>query len=119
PSKMVLFSASARNAAAEALASLARVPCALQTHQCTSSLSPAPIQVRSVPPAPISMSSECAPRQRTDRRSPGRASPNALIASFLGPATIGPLLWRRGAPRHSSFLDHVLKNLPIAKSVHG
>ena len=46
--------------------SLSRSPLPLNTHQCTSRQTPRSCMLRSVAPAPISMSSECAPRQRTD-----------------------------------------------------
>ena len=47
---------SARNASADARASSARGPQALNTAQCTSKRTPRPIQPRIVAPAPISMS---------------------------------------------------------------
>ena len=52
----------------------ARGPFALSAAQCTSRRMPRSIQPRMVAPAPISMSSECAPVQRIERRSPEPAS---------------------------------------------
>ena len=106
-----------RNAAADASASAARAPVALSTHQWTSSRTPDAIQPRSVPPAPISMSSECAPRHRTDSVSSGRASCKALIAPAID--NVLPCLAAfADAPRHLALLDHLLEDLPVLQIVH-
>ena len=55
------------------------------------------------------MSSECAPRQRTDNRSPGAASCNGFTER-LSPFTL--------APRGLAAFDHLLEHLPIPQRIH-
>src|SRR5262245_43867934 len=73
---------------------------------------PRSIRLRSVAPAPISMSSECAPRQSTDSRSPGAASCRAFMASRRGAEL------RAHAPGHVAAIRHFLQQLPVSEGVH-
>src|SRR5450759_2816680 len=68
----------------------------------------------SVAPAPISMSSEWAPRQRTDNRSPADANCNAFMMS-----SSRVLFVPRGAPWHLASFDHFFEYLPIFQHIHG
>ena len=72
----------------------------------------APSGSSSVAPAPISMSSECAPRQSSDRRSPGLASWQRPHHAALAAAR------RLHAPRHLAALHHVFEDLTVAQRVH-
>src|SRR5579883_20645 len=78
---------------------------------------PFSIHPRIVAPAPISMSSECAPMQSTDNASPGRAIPICFIelASCLlrrQPGSLGK------APGHRPPLDQILEALLVLERVH-
>src|SRR5262245_7139682 len=73
---------------------------------------PRSIRLRSVAPAPISMSSDCAPRHSTDRRTPGAASSRAFTASRCGAEL------RAQAPRHVAAVRHLLQQLPVSEGVH-
>src|SRR5262245_41393439 len=104
--------APARKSMALARASDARTPGALSTHQSIDTSAPDAIQLRMVPPAPISISSECAPMQSTESALPGRARSSARMSARLH---------RRvavDAPRHVALLDHVLEHLAVAQRVH-
>src|SRR5690348_4483122 len=109
--------ASARKDFAESWASSQREPTALSTAQCTSSRMPFSIHPRIVAPAPISMSSECAPMQSTDNFSPGRAIPTCFIdfASCLLRRQAGSV---GKAPRHGAPLDQILQALLVLERVH-
>src|SRR5262245_49512739 len=101
-----------RKSMALARASPARSPGALSTHQSTDTSAPEAIQLRMVPPAPISMSSECAPMASTDSALPGRARSSARISARLhGRVAVD-------TPRHIALLDHVLEHLAVAERVH-
>src|SRR6185437_13574155 len=109
--------ASARKDFAEQYASSQRDPTALSTAQCTSSRMPFSIHPRIVAPAPISMSSECAPMQSTDSVSPGRAIPTCFIefASCLFGRQAGSL---GKPPWHRASLDQILQTLLVLERVH-
>src|SRR6266567_1430719 len=62
-------------------ASSARAPGALNTTQHTSNSGISSISLSKVPPVPISMSSECAPRQRTRHADPSEIC-NIAVAKF-------------------------------------
>src|SRR5262249_8276007 len=111
PSRTSAAAALLKKSAALARASSARASMALRTHQVISSFTPASIQERIAPPAPISMSSEWAPSARTRSVSPGRARPSALISA--APRTVGV-----DAPRHLALLGHGLEILAILQRVH-
>ena len=70
-------------------------------------------QLRSVPPAPISISSECAPRHSTDNRSPAPGDPKSLHRTHRGSDTGVQL------PGRIATLDHFLEHLPVPERVHG
>ena len=67
----------------------------------------------SVAPAPISISSEWAPRQRTDKRSLA-----AVICNALHDATLHGRLVVAWTPPHLSPLHHFLKHLSIPQRIH-
>jgi hypothetical protein len=86
-----------RKSAAEALASASLSPAPLKTTQTTSRQMPSSSRLRIVPPTPISMSSECAPKQRTDKCSPGDVRRKA----FMGHRDTNPV-GEATAFRHAS-----------------
>src|SRR5512134_1680687 len=103
--------APARNSIALARASSPRSPGAESTHQSTETSAPEAIQVRIVPPAPISMSSECAPIASTRSALPGRARSSASILLRLLAVAVD-------LPGHVALLHHVLEHLPVAQRIH-
>ena len=76
----------------------------------------AAIHVRIVPPAPISMSSECAPRHRTESVCPGSASRRLINGQPLGGADQAVAVGK--TPGHATMFHHVLKRLPVAQRIH-
>ena len=110
---ITVLSAADKKSDAEALASNSRSPPPLNTHQCTSRRTPRSCMLRSVAPAPISMSSECAPRQRTDNRSPGPTELQGFHGATLTTDT------RSRAPRRLAPFDHLLEHLSIPQRIHG
>src|SRR4051812_44272988 len=73
---------------------------------------PRSIRLSSVAPAPISMSSECAPRQRIDRRSPEAASRRGLMLLLC------PRVFSLRPPHRFSLVHHFFKYLFISHGIH-
>src|ERR1700741_3345233 len=98
--------APARKSAALARASSARAPGALSVHQSTETSAPEATQLRIVPPAPISMSSEWAPIASTRSALPGRARSSASILLRLLAVAVD-------LPRRFALFHHVFEHLAV------